>query len=174
LCDRAAGKRSSTGPALELAEIFAGESGVSWFQEPVSSNDLDGLRLLRDRGQAGMNVAAGEYGYDLFYFRRMLQAGAVEVLQADATRCGGITQMLQVGALCAAQGVRLSAHTSPALHVYVCAAIEPLEHVEYFHDHARIEDLSFDGAPSLRDGALCPPQRHDPWRSVGRSEIEVQ
>jgi L-alanine-DL-glutamate epimerase-like enolase superfamily enzyme len=142
--------------ALRLAETFAGESGVSWFEEPVSSDDLEGLRLLRDRGPAGMSIAAGEYGYDLFYFRRMLAAGAVDVLQADATRCGGITQMLRVGALCAAHGVRLSAHTSPAIHAHVGAAIEPLEHVEYFHDHARIEELLFDGATALADGALRP------------------
>ena len=70
------------------------ELGVTWFEEPVSSDDLDGLRLLRDRAPAGMDIAAGEYGYDLFYFRRMLEAGAVDVLQADATRCGGITGFL--------------------------------------------------------------------------------
>lgn len=142
--------------ALALAETFAEQAGVSWFEEPVSSDDLEGLRLLRDRAPAGMDIAAGEYGYDHFYFRRMLDAGAVDVLQADVTRCGGITQLLQVGALCAAHGLRLSAHTSPAIHAHVCAAIEPLEHVEYFHDHARIEELLFDGTPALRDGALCP------------------
>ncbi|HEY7831528.1 MAG TPA: enolase C-terminal domain-like protein [Solirubrobacteraceae bacterium] len=142
--------------ALALAETFAREARVSWFEEPVSSDDFDGLRLLRDRAPAGMEVAAGEYGYDLFYFRRMLDAGAVDVLQADVTRCGGITQMLQVGALCAARGLRLSAHTSPALHAHVCAAIEPLAHVEYFHDHARIEGMLFDGAPPLREGGLWP------------------
>ncbi|HEY3829925.1 MAG TPA: enolase C-terminal domain-like protein [Solirubrobacteraceae bacterium] len=142
--------------ALALAETFAQEAGVCWFEEPVSSDDLEGLRLLRDRGPAGMDIAAGEYGYDLFYFRRMLEAGAVDVLQADVTRCGGITQLLQVGALCAARGVRFSAHTSPAIHAHVGAAIEPLAHVEYFHDHARIEELLFDGPPPLRDGFLCP------------------
>lgn len=142
--------------ALALAEVFAEQAGVSWFEEPVSSDDLEGLRFLRDRGPAGMNIAAGEYGYDLYYFRRMLQAGAVDVLQADVTRCGGITQLLQVAALCAARGMRFSAHTSPAIHAHVCAAIEPLEHMEYFHDHARIEELLFDGAPPLRDGALRP------------------
>jgi L-alanine-DL-glutamate epimerase-like enolase superfamily enzyme len=142
--------------ALALADAFAWESGVSWFEEPVSSDDLEGLRLLRDRAPAGMDIAAGEYGYDLFYFRRMLEAGAVDVLQADVTRCGGITQLLQVSALCEARGVRLSAHTSPAIHAHVCAAIEPLAHVEYFHDHARIEEMLFEGIPPVVDGTLCP------------------
>ena len=76
---------------------------VSWFEEPVSSDDLEGLRLIRDEGPAGMDIAAGEYGYDLSYFRRMLEAGAVDVLQADATRCGGITGFLATDALCEAR-----------------------------------------------------------------------
>ena len=83
--------------ALAFAERFA-ELGVSWFEEPVIADDLEGLRLLRDRGPAGMDIAAGEYGYDLPYFRRMLEAGAVDVLQADASRCGGITGFLQAAA----------------------------------------------------------------------------
>src|SRR5207302_508555 len=78
--------------ALVQAESFA-RSGVSWFEEPVSSDDLEGLRLLRDRAPAGMEIAAGEYGYDIFYFQRMLAAGAVDVLQADVTRCGGFTRI---------------------------------------------------------------------------------
>ena len=80
--------------ALELAGRFADDARVSWFEEPVSSDDLDGLRLLRDRAPAGMEIAAGEYGYDAPYFRRMIEAGAVDVLQADVTRCGGITELL--------------------------------------------------------------------------------
>jgi L-alanine-DL-glutamate epimerase-like enolase superfamily enzyme len=142
--------------ALEFAQAFSSEAGVSWFEEPVSSDDLEGLRLLRDRAPAGMDIAAGEYGYDLFYFRRMLDSGAVDVLQADVTRCGGITQMLQVGALCAAAGIRLSAHTSPAIHAHVGAAIAPLLHVEYFHDHSRIEEKLFTGSQLLDDGMLRP------------------
>ena len=86
---------------------------MTWFEEPVSSDDLEGLRLIRDQGPAGMDIAAGEYGYDLFYFRRMLEAGAVDVLQADATRCGGITEFLRVGALCQARSLPLSAHCAP-------------------------------------------------------------
>jgi L-alanine-DL-glutamate epimerase-like enolase superfamily enzyme len=159
--------------ALALAEVFAKESGVAWFEEPVSSDDLEGLALLRDRAPAPMNIAAGEYGYDLFYFRRMLDAGAVDVLQADVTRCGGITQLLQVGALCAAQGMLLSAHTSPSVHAHVCAAIRPLAHVEYFHDHARIEQMLFDGCPELEDGELrMDPQSPGLGLTLRESEAE--
>jgi L-alanine-DL-glutamate epimerase-like enolase superfamily enzyme len=141
--------------ALAFAEKLA-DLGVTWFEEPVSSDDLDGLRLLRDRAPAGLAIAAGEYGYDLFYFRRLLEAGAVDVLQADATRCAGITELLRVGALCAAQPVPLSAHTAPALHAAPCCALAPAVHVEYFHDHARIERMLFDGAPVPQGGALVP------------------
>ncbi len=141
--------------ALAFAEAFAG-SGVTWFEEPVSSDDLAGLRLLRDRGPAGMAIAAGEYGYDLFYFRRMLAAGAVDVLQADATRCAGITDFLRVGALCDAEPIPLSAHTAPSIHAHPCCALTPAVHVEYFHDHARIERMLFDGALAPRGGMLRP------------------
>ena len=141
--------------ALELAEVFA-EQRVSWFEEPVSSDDLEGLRLVRDRAPAGMEVAAGEYGYDLPYFERMLEAGAVDVLQADVTRCAGITELLRVGALCRARSLPLSGHTAPALHVHPLCAIQQMVHLEYFHDHARIESMLLDGVPEPEDGVLRP------------------
>ncbi len=141
--------------ALAQANRFA-ESEVTWFEEPVPSDDLEGLRLLRDRGPAGMAITAGEYGYDLPYFRRMIDAGAVDVLQADATRCGGITGFVRVAALCEAVCIPLSAHTAPSLHAHVCCALAPVMHVEYFFDHARIEDMLFDGALTPRGGALEP------------------
>jgi L-alanine-DL-glutamate epimerase-like enolase superfamily enzyme len=141
--------------ALSQALIFSGFD-VKWFEEPVSSDDLDGLRLIRDRAPAGMDIAAGEYGYDIFYFRRMLSAGAVDVQQADITRCGGVTGFLQVAALCQAHNVALSGHTAPALHTHVACAVSPFKNLEYFHDHVRIENMLFDGLPELIDGELRP------------------
>jgi L-alanine-DL-glutamate epimerase-like enolase superfamily enzyme len=141
--------------ALHLAEVFA-ECDVRWFEEPVSSDDLAGLRLLRNRVPAGMDVAAGEYGYDPGYFRRMLAAGAVDVLQVDATRCGGITGYLHAAALCEAFATPLSAHCAPALHMHVACATQATRHIEYFHDHVRIEHLLFDGVPEPVDGCLRP------------------
>jgi L-alanine-DL-glutamate epimerase-like enolase superfamily enzyme len=142
--------------ALELADRFREEAEVSWFEEPVSSDDLAGLRLLRDRVPAGMEVAAGEYGYDAVYFLRMLESGAVDVLQADITRCGGVTGLMQVGGLCEAFQVPLSLHCGPSIHLHPALAQDRLVHLEYFHDHVRIEGMLFDGAARPRDGALWP------------------
>jgi L-alanine-DL-glutamate epimerase-like enolase superfamily enzyme len=141
--------------ALAQAEHFA-ELDVRWFEEPVSSDDLDGLRLLRDRAPAGMNIAAGEYGYDIFYFRRMLAAGAVDVLQADATRCGGITGFLQAGILCEAFELPFSFHCAPAVHLAAACALPAFWVGEYFFDHARIENMLFDGVSQPINGALKP------------------
>lgn len=141
--------------ALAQAELFE-VMNVSWFEEPVSSDDLDGLRLLRDHAPAGMDIAAGEYGYEPGYFLHMLSARAVDVLQADATRCGGITGFLQVAALCQAYRLPLSAHTAPAVHTHVGCAVTPLRHLEYFHDHVRIENMFFDGIDRPVNGQLSP------------------
>jgi L-alanine-DL-glutamate epimerase-like enolase superfamily enzyme len=141
--------------ALAAAAMFA-DHGVTWFEEPVSSDDVAGLRLLRDRAPAGMAVAAGEYGWDAFAFRTLLEAGAVDVLQADATRCLGVTGYLQAAALAAAHNTPLSTHCAPALHVPLACATRPTIHLEYFHDHARLEPMLFDGVPEPRDGLLAP------------------
>ena len=129
---------------------------VTWFEEPVSSDDLDGLRLMRDRAPGGMDIAAGEYGYTLPYFEAMLSAGAVDCLQADVTRCQGITGFLRVAALCQARSLELSAHCGPAIHVHPCCAAPALRHLEYFYDHVRVERRLFDGIPEPVEGALSP------------------
>ncbi|MDN5864577.1 MAG: mandelate racemase [Gammaproteobacteria bacterium] len=141
--------------ALSIALAFS-ELGVSWYEEPVSSDDLEGLRLIRDFVPPGVEVTAGEYGYSSGYFRRMLDAGAVDVLQADITRCAGLSGFLDAAALAGAYQLPLSAHCAPAAHLHACCAIRPLRHLEYFHGHVRIENLLFDGAPWPRSGALRP------------------
>lgn len=141
--------------ALAMAEVFA-EAGVTWFEEPVSSDDLEGLRLIRDRAPPGMEITAGEYGYDQVYFRRMLAVGAVDVLQADATRCAGISGFMHAAALCEAFTLPLSAHCAPSIHAHPACAAPALRHIEYFHDHVRIEHMLFDGALTPQHGLLQP------------------
>src|SRR5207248_9207219 len=158
--------------ALEQAEIFSAYD-VRWFEEPVSSDDLEGLRLIRDRAPASMDIAAGEYGYELQYFDQMIAAGAVDVLQADATRCCGITGFSKTSAICEARSMPLSAHCAPSLHAHLGCALLPLRHLEYFFDHARIESMLFDGALTPHEGALHP-DRSRPGLGVELKESDAR
>ncbi len=138
--------------AVRVGRTMYDESGVEWFEEPVSSDDLDGLREVRD--QVPADVTAGEYGYHLQYFAPMVAAGAVDCLQMDATRCCGYTGWLAAASLAAAHSLEVSAHCGPNIHAPVAAAVANLRHVEYFHDHARLDPLLFDGIPPVEAGAL--------------------
>lgn len=140
--------------ALALAADFAAQ-GVCWFEEPVPHQDREGLRLVRDLAPAGMEVSSGEYGFNLGYFHDLLQGGCVDVLQADATRCG-VTGFLEVAALCRAWRLPMSSHCAPALHLHLCCAAAPLRHLEYFHDHVRIERMLLNGIVEPRHGTLAP------------------
>jgi L-alanine-DL-glutamate epimerase-like enolase superfamily enzyme len=144
--------------AIRLGARFR-DDGVTWFEEPVSSDHLDGLHEVR--AAVDMDVAAGEYGYDVVYFERMCCRGAVDVVQADVSRCAGITEWLRIAAVAAAHGLEISGHCAPSLHVAPAASVPNLRHVEYFHDHARVDRMLFDGVLDPSDGVLRP-QRDRP------------
>jgi L-alanine-DL-glutamate epimerase-like enolase superfamily enzyme len=139
--------------AVDVARALE-ELEVSWFEEPVTSDDLDGLRRVRARTQA--EVTAGEYGYDLADFRRMCDAEAVDCLQVDVTRCGGITEWLRIAAVAAAHHLDVSAHCAPNAGLAVACATPNFRHQEWFHDHVRIESALFDGAAVAVGGVARP------------------
>ncbi len=141
--------------ALRFADR-ARDLDIRWFEEPVSSDDMEGLQAVRSRAPAGMDIAAGEYIFTLDDARALLGNGAVDVLQADVTRCGGVTGFLKVAALAEANHVDVSAHCAPSMHRHVACAVSRLRHVEWFHDHVRIEQMLFDGAPNIEHGTIAP------------------
>lgn len=138
--------------AIRVAHAVA-DLDVRWYEEPVSSDDLPGLGLVRDH--VVPDVTAGEYGFDLVYFHRM--APYVDCLQIDVTRCGGITEFLRVAAVADAAGLEVSAHCAPHQHLPVAAATPNLRHLEWFHDHVRIESMLFDGAAPATGGVVPVP-----------------
>jgi L-alanine-DL-glutamate epimerase-like enolase superfamily enzyme len=144
--------------ALYWAKVFA-EEGITYLEEPVSSEDREGLSMLRDRGPGGLAIAAGEYEWTLPQLADL--AGCVDILQADVTRCGGITNLLRVDGICKGRQIPFSAHCAPAISAHACCAMESLLHLEYFHDHVRVEGMLFDGTLSPQGGLLRP----DPSRS---------
>ncbi|ATL31858.1 enolase C-terminal domain-like protein [Streptomyces formicae] len=137
--------------AVRVGRALA-EHGVGWFEEPVASDDLRGLALVRDA--LACDVAAGEYGHDLPYFARMIPS--VDCLQVDATRCGGLTEWLRAAALAQAHGLEVSAHCAPHAHAAVAACVPNLRHIEWFHDHVRIESMFFAGALDPTGGVVRP------------------
>ena len=145
--------------AIEWAHIARGEFGVRWFEEPVSSDDLDGLRLVRERAPGGIDIAAGEYGWNPWQLEAMLDAQAVDCLQIDATRCLGITGFLTAAATAEAHQIDVSAHCAPQLSAQACTAVRRLRHLEYFHDHVRIESMLFDGVLAPEPGGVLRPDR---------------
>jgi L-alanine-DL-glutamate epimerase-like enolase superfamily enzyme len=144
--------------AQDWAQWFA-EQGVVWLEEPVSSDDIHGLAQIRREGPAGLAITAGEYGWDLFHFQRLLEHAAVDVVQPDVTRCGGYTSFLRVDALCRARNMALSAHCAPGQSVHAVCACETAVHIEYFHDHSRIESMLFDGTLQPQPGGRLVPDR---------------
>jgi len=138
--------------AVRWARRYVEEWDVRWFEEPVSSADVEGLRLVRE--STTLDVAAGEYAYVLADFRNLV--GAVDCLQVDVTRCGGISGVLRVNGLAAAHGLDLSGHCAPQLAAHALCGVDRLRHLEWFHDHVRIESLLFDGVLSPVDGDLVP------------------
>jgi len=140
--------------ALGWAERYAAQWDVRWFEEPVSSADFEGLRLLRDRAPGGLDIAAGEYAYVPADFRNLIRC--VDCLQADVTRCGGITGLLGVAGLAEAHQLDVSGHCAPALSAHALCAVSRLRHLEYFHDHVRIERMLFDGVLEPEGGRLRP------------------
>jgi L-alanine-DL-glutamate epimerase-like enolase superfamily enzyme len=141
----------SVGQARRVASRLA-ERDVRWFEEPVSSDDLAGLRAVREA--TGIDVTAGEYGYDLPYFARMV--GSVDCLQVDVTRCGGFTEWQRVAAVAAAANLEVSAHCAPNVSAHVAVATQNVRHLEWFADHDRIETLFFDGVLDPAGGSVTP------------------
>jgi L-alanine-DL-glutamate epimerase-like enolase superfamily enzyme len=160
----------SRAEAAGWAESYA-EWGVRYLEEPVPSGDLEGLAWLRERLPSGIELAAGEYAWDLPELRRL--AGCVDILQADVTRCAGITNLLRADGICRARHLPFSAHCAPQVSAHLCCAMECAVHVEYFHDHARIESLLFDGALAAAGGELRPdPSRPGLGVELKRADAE--
>lgn len=158
--------------AERWAQVY-GRHGVTWFEEPVTSDDLPGLRAVRERAPVGLEVAAGEYAWSLPLVHALLAADAVDCLQLDVTRCGGISGFRRAAALSEARSLDVSAHCAPQLSAHACTSVWKLRHLEYFHDHRLVEDLLFDGCLEPIDGALVP-DRTRPGHGLALKEAAAE
>ena len=159
--------------AADWAQRLRERWGVAWFEEPVSSDDVAGLRFVREQAPPGIDIAAGEYVYLLRDAEMLLDAGAVDCLQLDVTRCGGITGVLQAAGAADARSVDVSGHCAPQVSAHALCAVRRLRHLEYFHDHVRIERMAFDGVLEPVAGALRPDRsRSGHGLELRRADLE--
>ena len=83
---------------------------VGWLEEPFPGHDY---RLYREaKGFAPVPLAAGENHFTRFEFSRLIEEGAVGILQPDLSKCGGITEALKIAAM--ASAYKLPIHRIPA------------------------------------------------------------
>jgi L-alanine-DL-glutamate epimerase-like enolase superfamily enzyme len=162
----------SPATAIDMAHRFA-DHDIAWFEEPVSSMDLAGLRWVRERVPPGVQVAAGEYGSDVFEFRRLCEEETVDVVQPDPIRCGGFTGFLRAATVCDAFSTPISAHTAQQLAVHAACAAPGVLHIEYFHDHAHVADLLLDGAIEAVNGTMRPDPS-TPGTGLALKETDAQ
>ena len=97
---------------LELARRmgdFLAEQNVFWYEEPFAPENIDDFVALR--ATSGVPLAAGENEFGLQGFRELIRAGAVDIVQPDACRCGGISEVRRVGRLAAQHGLRFATHS---------------------------------------------------------------
>lgn len=142
--DRAQAKR--VGRRLE-------EFDLTWIEEPVDAHDVAGHAALR--AALDTPIATGEMLSSATDLRRLLDADAVDILQPDAVRIGGITPYRRISQLADELNVTVAPHFATQLHVHL-AACQPREGwVEWFD----WLDPLFEERLDLRDGRVVVPTR---------------
>jgi D-galactarolactone cycloisomerase len=99
---------------LETAERmgkFLAAQKASWFEEPFPPEDMDSYVALRSQLRLSVPLAAGENEFGDQGFRELLRAKAVDIVQPDACRAGGITECMRVGRMAGEAGLRVAPHT---------------------------------------------------------------
>jgi L-alanine-DL-glutamate epimerase-like enolase superfamily enzyme len=95
--------------AVENSKVLA-ENGYLWLEEPISPmDDYDGLAYVRDKSE--VLIAAGENEYTHYGFKELITKGAVDLVQPDATKTGGILACRKVFALAEAWNLRVATHS---------------------------------------------------------------
>lgn len=109
----------SVNEALRRGKVYQ-ELGCTWFEEPLRADDISGLAQLA--ATLTIPIASGENNYGKRQFRQLIERGAVDIIQPDLRRAGGVTECLEIGLLADAFNVPYASHGGGA-HLHVLAAL---------------------------------------------------
>ena len=147
--------------ALKASEAFA-DSGAFWLEEPLFVEDIEGHALLREKGKTP--IAVGENLQMSYAFENFIARGAVDFIQPDVARAGGISEIRKITAMAAKHKVPVSFHTwgdgvALAASIHLSAALKDciVMELDYTYNPLREELL---GDPfKVQNGYLIPPEK---------------
>jgi D-galactarolactone cycloisomerase len=147
--------------SLESAERMGKDlaaRGVYWFEEPFAPEDIDAYVALRPK--ISVPLAAGENDFGVQGFREMIRAGALDVVQPDACRAGGISEVVRIGLMAHEAGLGVGTHTwSDAValvaNAHVVASLPNGLTVEVDQSGNPFIDELLVGPLQIQDGRVC-------------------
>ena len=129
------------------------EFDVGWIEEPISADDLDGYRRLRDG--CPIPIAGGEHEFTAIGFRPLIQERLHQVLQPDVCWCGGLTELVKIYRMAAEAGLRVVPHRgSEVWGLHAIAALDP----EPLAESRRPWMSWVRGQPEIERGEIAVPE----------------
>lgn len=144
----------TSGTAVRFANQVK-EYDILFFEEPVPADDMPGLARFR-RG-TDVPLATGEHEYTRFGVRDLVVAGAVDVLQVDATKCGGYTETLRMNAIAQAWNITFAPHAMEHMHMHLLAAAPNGAFLERLLMFEPVVEKTFVNPPAPVNGMLRLP-----------------
>ncbi len=160
--------------ALKASDAFA-DCGAFWLEEPLFVEDIEGHALLREKGRTP--IAVGENLNMLYGFENFIARGAVDFIQPDVARAGGITEIRKIAALAGRHRVPVSFHTwgdgvALAASVHLSAAIENCIVMELDYTYNPLREELLREPFRVKDGFLLPPEKPGLGIELDQSALE--
>lgn len=104
---------------------------IYWLEEPILADEIDNLSRLAD--ETSIPIAVGENHYTKWEFKELMERGAMEIVQADIGKCGGVTEFIKIAAMADAYGLPVCPHHTEYVDAPLVAAIPN----GLFHEYIR-------------------------------------
>jgi D-galactarolactone cycloisomerase len=146
--------------AIKASQAFA-DCGAYWLEEPLFAEDIEGHAILREKGKTP--IAVGENLHTHYAFENFISRGAVDFIQPDVARVGGITEIKKISALAAKHGVPISFHTwgdgvALAASVHLSAALKECGLMELDYTYNPLREELLRQPFHVQNGFLYPPE----------------
>lgn len=145
------------------------ECDPAWLEEPVVADDTHGLARVARELQ--IPIATGEHEYTKYGARELLELEAADVLQTDVSRCGGVTELLKIGALAQAWNIPLAPHAMPLVHMHLVSALKGAVTVENLLIWDDVDQRLFVDPPRPSAGVIRVPERKGLGLSLREDEL---